>query len=75
MATAAELSVIDYTANHDAEVISLSVIFVTLSLLSVIARLVSRKIQHITLSGDDILLVLSWVYISLLGESDLVTRD
>ena len=74
MADASVPSAIDLTANHDAEIISLSVVFVTLSLLSVIARLVSKKIQHVTFSGEDILLVLSWVHISLLGEFGQVTR-
>lgn len=54
---------LDPTANHDAEIISISVVFTTLSLLSVIARLTSRKMLHSTFGADDILLLCSWVHI------------
>lgn len=66
MATAT--ATIDLMANHNAEVISLSIVFVTLSLLSVVARLVSRRMQRLAFGADDILLVCSWVYISFSEE-------
>ena len=58
---AAETPTLDPRANHDAEVISISVFFTTLSLLSVVARLISTEMLHFTLGVDDILLVCSWV--------------
>lgn len=47
--------------NHDAEIISISTIFVFLSLLEVIARLASRRIKHVPFAVDDWLLVAAWV--------------
>ena len=57
---------IDLTSNHNAEIVSISIVFAFLAILSVVARVASRKMQKIPLALDDYLLVFSWVNSSLL---------
>ena len=47
--------------NHDAVVISVAIVFSVFSILTVIARLVSKKIKKLGLKSDDWLLVAAWV--------------
>jgi hypothetical protein len=55
---------LDLSENHNAEVISMAVVFSTASLLCVIARLASRKIRRQKFTLDDGLLVAAWVCVA-----------
>lgn len=58
---AAPAKEVDLRENHNAVVISIAVVFATLSLLAVIARLVSRRARRQPYTIDDWLLVIAWV--------------
>lgn len=55
----------DPTINHDAEIISIVVVFSSLSLAALTLRLMSRRLKHVNLDWDDYLVVASWVCICL----------
>ena len=55
------LTTVDLSENHDAEVISIAVVFSLLSLASVIARIKSKKMKNNPIAIDDYLLVAAWV--------------
>ena len=51
----------DPNANHNAEILSLTIAFVALSLLFLAARLASRRIKRAKLDIDDWFLIAAWV--------------
>ena len=55
----------DPNDNHDAEIISVAVVFSFLSLLIVVARLWSKRITTKYLQIDDYLLVAAWVRVAI----------
>lgn len=62
--TASNPPVVDLNANHIVETVIISVVFLFLSLLSILARLVSRRMQSVGFKADEALLVVSWVLVS-----------
>ena len=52
---------VNLSSTHDGIIIP--VVFSFLATLSVIARLVSRRMQKLSFALDDILLVFAWVYL------------
>lgn len=63
--TASNPPVVDLNANHIVETVIISVVFLFLSLLSILARLASRRMQSVGFKADEALLVVSWVLVSL----------
>ena len=53
-------------ANHNAELISISVVFVILSFLGIICRLVSKRMKRTSLMLDDYLLLMAFVRVLLI---------
>ena len=51
----------DLSANHDAQIISVAVVFETLMVLSLIARIVSIRLRHNRFGLDDLLLAVAFV--------------
>ena len=48
-------------ANHNMEILSLTIAFVALSFVSLAARLASRRMKHAKLGIDDWFLIVAWV--------------
>ena len=67
-ATSAPVDV-DLTANHDAEAIAIAVVFSIFSLLTVVARVVSKRMNRHNIQLDDYLLIAAWASIHLFAES------
>lgn len=59
--TASNPPVVDLNANHIVETVIISVVFLFLSLLSILARLASRRMQSVGFKADEALLVVSWI--------------
>jgi hypothetical protein len=55
------------SANHNAEIVSICIIFPLLSLLATIARFESKRMRHAYITVEDYLLVAAWVYTSTLA--------
>ena len=51
----------DLSANHDAQIISVAVVFETLLVLSLVARIVSIRLRRNRFGLDDLLLAVAFV--------------
>ena len=54
----------DANANHNVEIITIFSIFLSISLIAILARFASRKIKHVAFGIDEVLLIIAWVYMS-----------
>lgn len=48
--------------NHNAEIVSITAVFVALSLTALTLRILSRHLKRVQLYYDDYLVIAAWVY-------------
>lgn len=51
----------DLSANHDAEIISILVVFTVLALIAYVLRVMSRRMKRVPIGIDDVLLTIALV--------------
>lgn len=61
---------VDLDANHSVEIIAICTVFSFLSLITILARLVSGRINSVGFKTDEALLIISWI--TAFGESVMV---
>lgn len=59
---------VDLKANHNVQGVTLCAVFLSLSLISTLARLASRTSKSDGLKADEALLIVSWVLIILVRQ-------
>ena len=51
----------DRRSNHDAEIIAIVAVFLPISLIALVLRLMSRRLKHVKLYYDDYFAIGAWV--------------
>lgn len=59
---------VNLKANHNVEGVTICVVFLSLSLISTLARLASSTIKSDGLKADEALLIVSWVLVILVRQ-------